>query len=609
MKNSKSLLLLVLFAFLSIAEAKNILAGSWQYISVAEKTAAETLQKLPKGKSFKLNAQHFINLDTVANQKCKVFDKCIVYKDFELDADKKIAFGGAADWWFEVYLNGKKIYSTTKAGNQHADFGIDNHTFTANGKKGKNQLAVLITRGSSSGSFSFAEMDINSIDTDSPITITADKSKIKGDIKIMNAINNGPVKGHGWNPKGSGNMKAWQELKIPYGRTHDSSTLSAYGGEFIVDVHRIFRDFSKDPRDPASYDFSSTDRFLKMIEEGGTKVFYRLGATIEHTFKKYGTRVPADFKKWAVICEHIIRHYNEGWANGYKMNIEYWEIWNEPDLRGKPSPTWQGTPEQFFELYRTTALHLKKCFPHLKIGGPAITGSGVYNKWMEKFLTAMTKGERVPIDFFSWHCYAVDPRQVTGRVKRVREVLDQYGYTKTESILNEWNYVRSWTDSMHRINVITGIKGAAFTAAVMASCQQFPLDMLMYYDGRPSTWNGLFAQYTYKKLKTYYVFKAWSKLRDLGKEISLEYGNKKGIYGTAATDGKKVGIMLARYFEQDNLPKDLKITLKVPGVDLRGVKVYTIDENSDFTDSPYRITSDGDLVIYLKANSIVYIEK
>lgn len=174
MKICKSSLLLVLFAFLSIAEAKNILAGSWQYVSVTEKTATQTLQKLPKGKSFKLNAKNFINLDTVAGKKCKVYDKCIVYKDFELDADKKIAFGGAADWWFEVYLNGKKIFSTTKEGNLHADFGIDNHTFTAEGKKGKNQLAVLITRGSSSGSFSFAEMDINSIDTDSPYRMTSD---------------------------------------------------------------------------------------------------------------------------------------------------------------------------------------------------------------------------------------------------------------------------------------------------------------------------------------------------------------------------------------------------------------------------------------------------
>ena len=42
--------------------------------------------------------------------------------------------------------------------------------------------------------------------------------------------------------------------------------------------------------------------------------------------------MPKDFKKWAVICEHIIRHYTEGWADGFFYDMPYWEIWNEPDL-------------------------------------------------------------------------------------------------------------------------------------------------------------------------------------------------------------------------------------------------------------------------------------
>ena len=68
------------------------------------------------------------------------------------------------------------------------------------------------------------------------------------------------------------------------------------------------------------------------MQKAGTKPFYRLGQSIEHQTKKYGIYPPKDFKKWAKICEHIIRHYNEGWANGYRMGIEYWEIWNEADL-------------------------------------------------------------------------------------------------------------------------------------------------------------------------------------------------------------------------------------------------------------------------------------
>ena len=103
-----------------------------------------------------------------------------------------------------------------------------------------------------------------------------------------------------------------------------------------------------------------------MIEMAGTKVFYRLGSKIEHWPKKYGTLPPKDFKKWAVICEHIIKHYNEGWANGFHKNIEYWEIWNEPNLDPDDSThkrCWGGTKLQFFEFYDVAATHLKQCFP------------------------------------------------------------------------------------------------------------------------------------------------------------------------------------------------------------------------------------------------------
>ena len=112
-----------------------------------------------------------------------------------------------------------------------------------------------------------------------------------------------------------------------------------------------------------------TDDYLKTMRAAGTEPFYRLGQSIEHWIKKYGVNPPADFDKWAAICEHIVRHYNEGWADGFEWNITYWEIWNEPDLKpaadGRPSPTWTGTPEQLYDLLSNTALRLKKDFPSL----------------------------------------------------------------------------------------------------------------------------------------------------------------------------------------------------------------------------------------------------
>ena len=310
--------------------------------------------------------------------------------------------------------------------------------------------------------------------------------------------------------------------KIPYARNHDASFCPAYGGEHSVDVHAIFPDFNKNPYDEDSYDFALTDDYLSVIKKAGTEVFYRLGSKIEHSRKKYGTIVPADFHKWAVICEHIIRHYNEGWANGFNMNIEYWEIWNEPDGKkdSGDQPNWSGTSAEFYELYIETATHLKSRFPDLKIGGPAVSCINI--DWLEGFFKALTKdGKKTPLDFFSWHGYTTTPGHYIAEEKRVRELLNKYGYAETESILNEYNYVENWTDGfIPSIEAIISMKGAAFTSAVMLESQNSTIDMLMYYDARPTVFNGMFDFYTYRPLKGYYPFVMFSKLYALGTAVS-----------------------------------------------------------------------------------------
>ena len=76
------------------------------------------------------------------------------------------------------------------------------------------------------------------------------------------------------------------------------------------------------------------------------------------------------------VCSPIFLNYTEGWANGFYYDIRYWEIWNEPDnYETYPDNNgWAGTKEEYYELYDVTARHLKKCFPHLKIGGYASCG-------------------------------------------------------------------------------------------------------------------------------------------------------------------------------------------------------------------------------------------
>lgn len=389
-------------------------------------------------------------------------------------------------------------------------------------------------------------------------TVTVDFSRPTGAVKPMHAVNNGPVYKFAPDQRIT-NIDHFRAAGIPYARTHDASFYATYGGEHTVDVNMIFPNFDADPEDPASYDFCLTDEYLRVMDFAGVKTFYRLGSKIEHWPKKYNTLPPKDFKKWAVICEHIIRHYTEGWADGFKMDIEYWEIWNEPDLDPDDSVNkrcWGGTKAQFFEFYDVAARHLKACFPHLKIGGPSIAGTV---EWAEDFLAQLS----APLDFFSWHIYDNEPTFVIEKTRIMRALLDRYGFTETESILNEWNYVCGWTGDRWYNTLVAekSLKGAAFIAATMCAEQYEALDILMYYDARPCAMNGMFnTDRPCECLKGYYPFRMFNALYKLDSAVAVESADQ--LYAAAAKSERRAAVMLAHFSDDDTTPaKTVKLDL------------------------------------------------
>ena len=427
--------------------------------------------------------------------------------------------------------------------------------------------------------------------------VTFDADQEVGRIKMMNAANNGP--------KG-GNFEDYKALRIPYARTHDTPHR---WNSHTVDIDQIFPDWNANVNNPKSYDFTLTDELLAMMIKAGTKPFFRLGQSIEHDSKKYGIYPPKDFKKWAKICEHVIRHYNEGWADGHEWNIEYWEIWNEPDLdapgdRWKTDPRcWGGSLEQFHEFYEVAAKHLKKCFPHLKIGGPAFANP---RKYGPAFLDYV-KATDTPLDFFSWHMYHRRPHRVEEDVFKVREILDDKGFTGVESILNEWNYVRKWDEPDHySTRVRLSIKGAAYVAAIMSTCQNAPLDMLMYYDLRPHvSYNGAFSAYHYDLLPAYWSLYYWAELVDYGTQIKSECA-ESDIYTTAVkSSDRKLRLLLTRYNE-DKPERELKdVTVAVP----HGYKVSSVRLTDSQKEMDRKLSVEGESFnVTLEPHAVMLIE-
>ena len=412
-----------------------------------------------------------------------------------------------------------------------------------------------------------------------------------GKIKRMNATGQAPI-GGGVGFGAYNHFHYLSDVSVPYVRLHDVGGI--YGGGRFVDVPNIFRDFDADENDPKNYDFAFTDTYLAALDRNGLKPYYRLGVTIENhaEVKNYRIDPPKDYEKWARICEHIIAHYNEGWADGFHYGIEYWEIWNEPDDGLRISQMWNGTAEDYYRLYDVAAKHLKAKFPNIKIGGYAAIGFYVaveteeekkaagdglvrLNYFVDFFHGFMKyiKEHKSPIDFFSWHSYSA-PGKLLKEVRWTCEQLKAYGYGHVETHINEWN-PPSRVDRDKAIH-------AADVAAIMLGCQNTDLDMLMIYDARidGSTYSALFVPSVNMPTcsHAYYTFAAFSKLYKLGTQVGLKC-DTDGVYALAATDGKKCALMIS------NISGEAQ-ELNVEGADLSDARWYVIDDRRLLSWSP-----------------------
>lgn len=434
-------------------------------------------------------------------------------------------------------------------------------------------------------------------------TIRVDLHHSTGPVKAMNAVCNGPLQKGGRYDF----TDEFREMGVPFARLHDAEY--PYGGNQYVDIHCVFPDPDADPTLPQSYNFTCTDKYLLGIIGAGAEVFYRLGESIDYNERQLYVHPPKDPHKWAVVCEHIVRHYNEGWADGFRMNIRYWEIWNEPDNYAM----WSGTPEQFFALYRVTACHLRSCFPHLRIGGYSASGLYALNRkdpspwfrslipFMERFFAYITAPEtKAPLDFFSWHCYAESPEEVALHAGYVREMLDRNGLTDAESILSEYNNY----DSLGERPSLRPAYPAEL-AATFVMGQNAPLDMMMYYDMRITTFmNGILhptlRAYGYERAPAFYTYAMFAALRRLGTAVSA-VSDEPHLYALAAADGKgKAGLFLSAYGYSG------KVTLKIPGASFARIRVHALSEGK------YRLAlaSDywDDYTLSVSDNTVYYIE-
>ncbi|NMM04292.1 hypothetical protein HHL24_41395 [Paraburkholderia sp. RP-4-7] len=273
-----------------------------------------------------------------------------------------------------------------------------------------------------------------------------------------------------FNPEGLDLTSVYSQMGINFVRTHD---LDADGTGDIggTNINRIFPDWSADPLNPANYNFAPTDTVIAGIIRSNSSVFFSLGRSDRSMVGlPNNSPPPTDFAQYAAVAKQIVLHYNHGWANGFNYGIQYWEIWNEPDMGW----TSANPPQQYYEFYQQLSTAIKSVDPTLKVGGPTTVTNNVQYGLMGSFLQFI-QGNSLPLDFYSFHWYPFfnDPLDFIVLANQYRTLLNQYGFSSTELHLNEWNYSLSDTPAPEQL--------AAFVATSLTSMQDAPIDRSCCY--------------------------------------------------------------------------------------------------------------------------------
>ncbi|MBN1419440.1 MAG: hypothetical protein JXP34_11730 [Planctomycetes bacterium] len=381
----------------------------------------------------------------------------------------------------------------------------------------------------------------------------------------------------------------YREVGFPYIRLHDCH----WPNPDVVDIHVLFPEFGADPERPESYDFSRTDDYIRSILQTGARIVFRLGESIEHSRKKYHVHPPADAAKWAQVAIGVIRHYNEGWAGGFRHGIRYWEIWNEPENR---PAMWTGSDEDYFRLYEAASKAIRARFPDVKVGGPSLGYTGkveggrfVPGDFLIRFLDRV-KERDLPLDFFSWHLYTTDPSECVTRAIGIRAALDARGLRGTELHFNEWNYLPGddWTPLSIQgqgfarerfFREMGGAPGAAFTAGVLLRLQDSPVDVANFYRSDAGGF-GLFTPHGVPT-KAFHAFRAFRRLLDTPLRLACRGAEPGRLAVCAGTNAARteIGILIGRLGSASD-PVRLSIQ-NLPGSGSARFEVFVIDAKRD----------------------------
>jgi xylan 1,4-beta-xylosidase len=410
--------------------------------------------------------------------------------------------------------------------------------------------------------------------------VTVDASRTVGTIRSLQGVSGTPLPGDDSHPDFTAQHR---RLGVDVVRTHDIDCKGT-GDIDGAGVNRIFPDWNADPSDPASYNFGPTDRAILSSVRAGEEIEFNLGRSDLRCAGIEANNVPPpDPDKYAAVAQHVARHYNDGWADGYRLGIRYWEIWNEPDL----VPFWAGTRDQYYALYAATARALKRLHRWMKVGGPALTTNNDLTGYRESLLSFIRAND-LPLDFWSIHHYSDftnDPLDFNRLADAARDLLDRYGFRRAAIHLTEWNY--ALTDQP------SAMQRAAYVASSLILMQDSPLERAVYHradrEGGPD-WQLINDDGTLSKPGR--AFQAVSAMRRTPRRLASTGGDDQGFSVEAGRGARgAVRVLLSNYeipaADQGPLPFPDNL-FAIPGIGTftildRRTVTYTNNDGYDLT--------------------------
>ncbi len=383
-------------------------------------------------------------------------------------------------------------------------------------------------------------------------TVRVDLSMPIGSVKPMHGMCNGPIS------YGSDISSLFSEIGVPLVRFDGTDTaISAYA----VDISRIFKDMSRDPRDMASYDFSYTDKYVAAAYNVGAKVIFRLGESFDRMYSGKGASLPDDIDTFTEVCANVVRHYNDYFANGFAYGIEYFEV------LGSISAYSDGK-ERIFDFYRRVASALRLVDNSLKIGGLCFRETADIREFLR-----FCKKTRAPLDFITLSFFGSDPQAASKTARETAMLMHNLGFPELEIIVGSWSFVDSealgalpykraltGTDAeasgVRRalFESMTSVKGAAYALAFMISLSSVrEVRAACFYDAQPmlSAWCAICDRFGNPE-KPFYSFKAYGELYRAGRELysvseeQIGFAHS-GIYVTAAESEDAKYILLSSF--------------------------------------------------------------